>query len=97
MSKWRRSKAGKSLLIPALNPSEQKVFDELSSEGWQVIRNGWPDFLAMRGNELRFIEVKTNSNSLTVEQKRVRRALAKIGVTVEVIRVLTDKHYGVAP
>ncbi len=89
--RWRSSANGKSRYEPKLNRSEQEVFDELAKDGYTVLRNGWPDFLAFRsdpilGDQVRFIEVKTNGGRVSAVQKRIHKALAAYGITVEIIR-----------
>jgi hypothetical protein len=86
LEKWRGSRAGRTALRPKLNPHEQAVADELRADGWKVLRNGWPDFLATRGDEVRLIEVKSPGDSLRVEQKRLHRALRTLGIEVELVR-----------
>jgi hypothetical protein len=84
---WRRSAAYRSYHEPRLRASEQIVFDELRAEGWRVYRNGWPDFLAERDGQLRFIEVKLKGEKLSAVQKRIHRALRLAGIRVEVRRI----------
>jgi hypothetical protein len=59
----------------------------LESEGYMVLRRGWPDFIATRGDETRLIEVKANDSCLTIHQKRVHEALEKLNLKVEVLRI----------
>lgn len=70
-----------------MNDCEKAVAKELETEGWTVLHRGWPDFLAIRGDELKFIEVKPNPcdddvSLLSPYQKAMREALTKIGVHV---------------
>ena len=70
-----------------MNETERTVAQELEAEGWTVLRRGWPDFLAVRGKELKFIEVKPNPcdddvSLLSPYQKDMRAALRSIGVHV---------------
>lgn len=70
--------------IRTKNVHEQRVAAELQAEGYMVLKRGWPDFLAVRGNEVRFIEVKPSARcSLSRNQKRVADVLAMLGINVE--------------
>lgn len=86
LERWRDSAVAKTLFEPKLTTTEQEVFDELRADGWYVLRNGWPDFLAVRDGKVRFIEVKSAGNSLRAEQRRLHRELRKLGIEVEIIR-----------
>jgi hypothetical protein len=67
------------------SPHEQRVANELRARGYEVLRAGWPDFLAVRGDEVRFIEVKAPGEYfLRPAQYRMAHALAVAGVRVEV-------------
>jgi hypothetical protein len=57
----------------------------LEEEGWEVIKRGWPDFIAIRGNEVRFVEVKPpRSRGMGRHQRRVAEIFARLGAKVEV-------------
>lgn len=60
-----------------MKKSENIVRRELEADGWTVLRNGWPDFLAIKGARAKFVEVKTNSTPFSPEQKAMFRALWK--------------------
>ena len=70
----------------ATNAPEAQVARSLEDDGWQVLKNGWPDFLAIKGNEVRLIEVKpSGSRRLSPRQQMMANALHRaFGVTVEV-------------
>lgn len=69
------------------NNPEREAATKLEAEGWQVYGRGWPDFLCVKGDKLRFIEVKPGSHKPSKHQ-RVLFGLLKthLGVTVEVMR-----------
>ncbi len=46
--------------VRTLNPAEIAVVQHLEAQGYTVVKKGWPDFLAWRDREVRFIEVKTS-------------------------------------
>ncbi len=66
------------------NAAEVRVLGQLEDQGYRVLKRGWPDFIAIRGDEVRLIEVKPGHQSqLGPRQQEVADALAKLGVTVE--------------
>lgn len=78
--------------------AERKVRRTLTKAGWRVFRHGWPDFLAVRGHMLRFIEVKTQnvrggnrkdrqSLRFTPAQQKLHTALKGAGFEVETVIV----------
>lgn len=68
------------------NPAELAVLAQLEADGYSVLKRGWPDFLAVRGDEVRFIEVKPRAHShLSPAQQRVAGVLAKLGIEVELL------------
>jgi hypothetical protein len=68
--------------------SEFRVFEELLRDGWEVWPKGWPDFLAVRGDEIRFIEVKSGNDRLSPDQKDIFALINKhLGMHVEVIHL----------
>lgn len=63
------------------NPAERQLFQELTSQGWEVTKRGWPDFACFKGDNLALIEVKPNkSHRLKKSQQRLMTALANLGV-----------------
>ena len=67
------------------NPSEIAVVQHFENEGYQMLKRGWPDFIAVKGSEARFIEVKRPPNpQLKPEQKRVAEILKRFGIEVEI-------------
>jgi hypothetical protein len=68
------------------NPHEVRVIKELQDEGYTILKNGWPDFLAVRGKEARLVEVKQPDSGagLSPRQQRMAEALAVLGLKVEV-------------
>lgn len=69
-----------------VNKREREVVDALKAEGYTVLRNGWPDFLAVRGNDTVAVEVKAPTDSLTNAQFRMHSALKAIGIETVVAR-----------
>jgi Holliday junction resolvase-like predicted endonuclease len=71
--------------IRTLNETEIEACKFLEGLGYTVVKRGWPDFLAVRGDEVRFVEVKSSPNNegLSPNQKKVARILEKLGIRVE--------------
>lgn len=71
------------------NAAELEIAKELEDSGYEVIKNGWPDFVAVRGDEVRFIEVKPKRNGrvprLSPRQQRMAAILKKVGITIELV------------
>ena len=68
-----------------LNESERRVYDALRRDGYSVYRHGWPDFLAIRDNKAKFVDVKGALKKLGGAQIRMHEALRSCGLDVEVI------------
>lgn len=81
------------------NRWEQQLRDKLEAQGYRVIKRGWPDFLAVRGDEVRFIEVKPpgNINGLSPMQREVAEVLARYGIEVELYRGQQQRAAGSTP
>ena len=63
------------------NPAEQQCYEELISQGWDVTKRGWPDFICYKNGNLALVEVKPyKSIHLKVSQYRLMAALARLGV-----------------
>ena len=51
------------------------------AEGWEVHRNGWPDFLCVVEGQPVAVEVKSGNGRLTKEQCEVMNVLASSGIS----------------
>ena len=61
--------------------AERAFLDWAEEEGWEVNRNGWPDFLCVdRKGRVVCIEAKSGNASLTKAQRRVMAILASCGL-----------------
>jgi len=77
-----------------MNQREQTIKAKYESEGWRMLRNGAPDFIALKvdeaGNILKIkgVEVKSPKDKLTYEQAVYRKVFQKANIdyTIEVIR-----------
>lgn len=74
-----------------MTPAEQHVRRALSTDGWQLLHTGWPDFLLVRGKEIAAVEVKTGSDHVRSNQLQVLRALKAAGIPVFVVRIASGK------
>lgn len=70
-----------------LTYSEALVYLDLVSEGYEVLRGGWPDLLALREDAHMGVEVKHGGDKLNDKQVAMHGALQRIGFPVEV------RHY----
>ena len=86
-----------------MNKNEFLVKQELEKDGWKVLRNGAPDFVALKldndGNilEVRGIEVKYNNDKLTYEQQVYKKIFewAKVPFEVKMIQkedIIAEKY-----
>ncbi len=65
---------------------EAEIYQALKDQGYQVTKHGYPDLLATKGDEVRFIEVKSTADKgLQKSQKRVFAALKRKGIIVEIL------------
>jgi hypothetical protein len=52
------------------------------SKGWTVLRAGWPDYLITDGGKPRFVEVKSETDTLSEGQVELFEGLEKAGIRV---------------
>lgn len=69
--------------IRTSNDREAECARLLEAQGYKVFKRGWPDFLAVRGDEVRLIEVKPPRGRLKPIQQEVADVLEKAGLYVE--------------
>ena len=73
---------------------EQTVADWLAKQGWEVVKGGWPDFLAYKRPSVAngprpkvvLIEAKQDAENLSKDQMRMHAALKAAGLPVYVLR-----------
>ena len=84
-----------------MNLRESIVADKYSGDGWEVLSNGWPDFLFYKEetNEAMFVEVKSKPTKYEVRhkkpmgglptpnQERMHKVLRDLGLSVKVVHV----------
>ena len=80
-----------------LNRREKIVADKAIKDGWEILINGYPDFLLYKEetNEVIFIEVKSETarrkgnkgGELTQNQVRMHQVLKNLGFIVKVVHI----------
>lgn len=71
---------------------QSKRIKQLEEDGWYVIKltvtnkNGIPDLIAIKPNEVLFIECKTEKGKLSKLQEYRIKELSKYGFTTEIYR-----------
>lgn len=78
------------------NRFEERVQRFLREQGFEVLPNGWPDFLCIRKSldgqtSLLFVEAKSENDRIRKNQERVLNALAEAGLKVYLVRE-SDHH-----
>ena len=73
-----------------MNRREVAVKQQLEADGWRVLRNGAPDFIALKvanGEivEMKGVEVKSRKGVLSYEQSVYKDVLHRAGIPFEVI------------
>ena len=68
--------------VRTTNPSEIIAIKKLESDGFEVIKNGWPDFLAFNKitNEIKFVEVKPGKKRLKPRQEKMAHIFSLLGL-----------------
>lgn len=62
------------------NPAERAFRELAESEGWDVTKRGWPDFICRRNGELMAVEVKDGSDGLSHQQYETISDLRRAGI-----------------
>jgi hypothetical protein len=71
-----------------VTPGEAKLKAWLQGQGFHVLRNGWPDFLAVHDRDSSYafaVESKENGDRVTRAQQAMHDALAGIGLHTHVL------------
>lgn len=103
----KKIRAGKRLNGRSIG--EDRVCRILESNGYTIYRRGWPDICAVKGSEIRFIEVKQYSGTtsppppayerkqITKYQKQIHSIFSLIGFPVEVVYESNDEYQAALP
>ena len=78
--------------MQGLTRSEFIVRRWLENRNFQVLRSGWPDFLAYDHERMMAIEVKTNGSQLSEVQKQMHLTLQGWGMPVNIVDLSEDKR-----
>ena len=71
---------------------EKELRESLEKQGYEVFFNGWPDVLAVRGDSVRMIEVKSYpSQKPSPAQRRMHEVLTDLGFSVEIVVIRRPK------
>lgn len=73
-----------------MTPAEQIVYDKLKAQGYKVLHNGWPDFLAHKDGKVIAVEVKYERDSLKASQAECHRLLDLAGLPVSTVYVTEE-------
>lgn len=73
-----------------MNRRELVVKQQLEAEGWKVLRNGAPDFIALKVvegkiTEMKGVEVKSRRGTLSYEQSIYKEVFHKAGILFEIV------------
>lgn len=60
------------------NRRERVVQLKYLEEGWEVYHRGWPDFIMIRGDEVKFVEVKKMPKRRRSERVQARQGLQSV-------------------
>jgi Holliday junction resolvase len=65
--------------------AEGRLSQQALAAGYDVYKNGWPDYVLVNGDEILFVEVKTIGYPyLSIEQVRMLRILGRAGLKVRI-------------
>jgi hypothetical protein len=65
-----------------MNKTEKQFYEMAKSEGYEVIRGGWPDFLLLKDGVVSTVEVKrAASEALGSDQVLMNSALSGMGIS----------------
>lgn len=73
--------------------AEAVVAEALARDGWTVMKRGWPDFICLKGGQIRFIEVKRDNQwKMDPRQRYIADLLRRYyGIKVELVRPVDVK------
>jgi VRR-NUC domain len=78
-----------------MNATERMVKEMLEKRGFRVLRNGWPDFFALRkdvvGWDIMAVEVKNGKDTASDAQEKMHRALDAAHIPVFIARLNSDQ------
>lgn len=87
MSEKRESVSKDALRWNRASIAQDIVIKDLKQGGYEVLTTGWPDLVAFRDGDVRFIEVKSGRSYVQPFQRRLHAVLQRVGIKVEVIAI----------
>ena len=77
------------MTIRTNNKCEIDACKNLESRGYEVLKNGWPDFVAIdwENKKVRFIEIKPKNKKLKPRQIKMKKVFEMIGLDYEVMYI----------
>ena len=67
-------------ILSLYSDAEHRFKQQAIDKGWKVLKNGWPDYLIYKDNEIAFVEVKDGSDRLRPNQIEMLKLLSKFGL-----------------
>lgn len=70
-----------------MTKGENQIKQRATEKGYEVLRNGWPDFLLYKvlENKAVFVEVKSKKDKISKSQKRMAEVLKKLGLLYQIV------------
>ena len=72
---------------------EKRIHTFFTTAGCTVLKNGWPDFLVVKGNRYLMMEAKNRHERVSTAQKEMHKTLRTLGFKVIVVRPEEDSLY----
>lgn len=67
--------------LPPRNKSEAQLYTQLTGQGWDMTKQGWPDFACIKDGRLLLVEVKpSRSRRLKGRQQQLMELFASHGI-----------------
>jgi hypothetical protein len=75
--------------IRSNNKCELIACKKYEKQGYEVLKNGWPDFLLVNWvtKEVRFVEIKPKTKKLKPRQLKMKKAFALLNLKYEVDKI----------
>ena len=73
-------------MLNGLTDSEKDFVKTAEKEGYDVLRNGWPDFVLMNGDMIIAVEVKHGFDKLNLAQQKMQDLFTRLNIPYFVVR-----------
>jgi hypothetical protein len=57
---------------------ENQMYTHYKKKGWTILNSGWPDFLLVKGDSIKAVEVKAKNDYVKDNQAKVLTVLSKL-------------------